>query len=418
MKRVVFLIDGAADHPVPAMHGKTPLMLADLPHFNRIAREGACGTFETIPPGLPNGSATANLGVMGYDAKALFGGREGRGVLEAASIGVELRPGQIAMRVNVISLDGDRIRNHSAGHITTPEARELIEFLDKNLGIEGVKLHAGVSYRHLLILDGGDERLECAPPHDNVGGRVADLLPRAEAPEAEASARVLARVVERSRELLLDHPVNQARRAAEKCAADSLWPWAPGKKPQMPTYRELYGISGAAISAVDLIKGIAVYAGLEPIEVEGATGLWDTNYEGKAAAAMDALSRHDFVYIHVEGIDEAGHERNPWLKLKCLEWTDARIAGPLMRHAVQKGWDTTWAVLPDHFTPCNTGAHLAEPVPVAIYGPHIAPDRVERYDEDSVKMGSLGLLRGREFMDLVMGVRTHGVTRPRTRPGK
>lgn len=403
MKSVVFLIDGAADEPVPAMHGKTPLELAHLPNFDSIAREGVTGLFETIPPGLPNGSATANLGVFGYSARELFGSREGRGVLEAAAMGVEIGPGQLAMRVNVIALENGCLKSHSAGHITTEEARELIEFLDANLNLPGVHLHTGISYRHLLLLDGGDERVECAPPHDHIGERVEDTLPRPEDPAAEETARRLRELVARSRELLAEHPVNQARRAAGKLAADSLWPWAPGTKPRMKTFQERYGVTGAAISAVDLIRGIGVYAGLEPIVVEGATGLWDTNYEGKAQAAMQALDRHDFVYIHVEGSDEAGHERNPWLKLKCLEWVDARIAGPVMRYCATSGYEATFAVTPDHPTPVRTGAHSSEPVPVAVCGPHIEPDVITKYSEAAAREGALGLLRGAEFMDLVMG---------------
>lgn len=404
MKRVVFLTDGAADHPVAAMHNHTPLELADLPHCHQIARLGCNGLFETIPPGLPNGSATANLGVMGYDAQALFGTREGRGVLEAASMGVSLRPDQLAMRVNLIQLDNDRIKNHSAGHITTPEARELIEFLDARLDLPGVKLYPGVSYRHLLVIEGGDDRVDCAPPHDNVGKSLTEVAPRAEHPEAQKTIEILNELVRQSRPLLAGHPVNAARRATGKGTADSLWPWAPGKKPVMPTYQDLYGISGAVISAVDLIRGIGVCAGLEKIEVEGATGLWDTNYEGKAEAAIEALRRHDFVYIHVEGPDEAGHDRNPWLKLKCLEWIDRRIMGPVMRHCEQMRYEMCYAVLCDHPTPVETGAHVSEPVPVSICGPHLKPDAVVRHDEKSVRSGSLGLIKGRHFMDLVMGV--------------
>jgi len=403
MKRIVFLIDGAADHPVPAMHGKTPLQLAEIPHMDRIAREGAAGLFETIPPGLANGSATANLGVMGYDARALFGDREGRGVLEAASMGVDLALGQLAMRVNVIATLDGTIHSHSAGHITTDEVRELFLNLDEKIGLPGVRLYPGISYRNLVVIDDGDERIECFPPHDHVGARLDDLLPRAEAPDAKETADLLAELVHRSQPVLRDHPVNQRRRAAGKLTADSLWPWAPGTKPDMKTYKELYGVSGAVISAVDLIRGIGVYAGLEKIVVSCATGLWDTNYEGKAKAALEALRRHDFVYVHIEGPDEAGHEKNPWLKLKCLEWIDQRLMRPIMMHFDQTGEPVTYAVLPDHPTPCETGGHVTEPVPVAIWGPHLKKDAAPGYDEELVKLGSLGVLKGSGFMDRVMG---------------
>jgi 2,3-bisphosphoglycerate-independent phosphoglycerate mutase len=385
------------------MHGKTPLQLAEIPHMDRIARQGVAGLFETIPPGLANGSATANLGVMGYDARELFGDKEGRGVLEAASMGIELKPGQLAMRVNVISTDNGRIKNHSAGHITTEEVRELFAGLDEKIGLPGVRLYPGISYRNLIVVDGGDERLDCAPPHDNVGGRLDDLLPHPEVAEANPTAALLEEVVRRSQPILAEHPVNQRRRAAGKATADSLWPWAPGMKPKMKTYQEMYGVTGAVISSVDLIRGIGVYAGLETVIVPGATGLWDTNYEGKAEAAIEALKRLDFVYIHMEGPDEAGHEKQPWLKLKCLEWIDQRVVRTLMMRFDQTGEPVVYAVLPDHPTPCETGAHVTEPVPVAICGPGIQPDACTGYDEQQVKLGSLGVLKGRQFMDYVMG---------------
>jgi 2,3-bisphosphoglycerate-independent phosphoglycerate mutase len=403
MKRIIFLGDGMSDWPVESLGGKTPLQVANTPALDRIAREGQCGTLETIKPGMPSGSATANLGVLGYDAYAMFGMNEGRGVLEAASMGVEIGPDDLAMRINVIGLDGERIKTHSAGHITTPEARELIEFCNDNLGIEGVRLYPGVSYRHLLVLPGGADDIECFPPHDHVGEPLADLLPQAKSAAANETVETLKRIIAKSREILPDHPVNQRRKAEGKVVAESLWPWAPGKKPEMATFQERFGVTGAVISAVDLIHGVGVLGGLEKIEVEGATGLYDTNYEGKAQACIDALSRVDFVFVHVEASDEAGHEKDVELKIKTIEYFDQRLVNRVLEHLDRENIEAIVAVLPDHPTPVKTGAHVIEPVPVAIRDPRVEPDSVAAYDEESVRAGALGELKGDEFINRVMG---------------
>ncbi|MCX7015768.1 MAG: cofactor-independent phosphoglycerate mutase [Candidatus Sumerlaeota bacterium] len=402
MKRVIFLGDGMSDWPVDSLGGRTPLQVADIPTLDLIARRGRCGIFHTIQEGMPSGSATANLGVLGYDAYALFGKREGRGVFEAASMGVELAPDDLAMRVNLIGLDGDRIRTHSAGHITSPEAAELIEFCNARLGVKGVKLYPGVSYRHLLVMRGGRDEVDCAPPHDYVGGRLDDLAPRAESPEAEATAATLRRVIARSREILPGHPVNQRRRAAGKIAAEALWPWAPGRKPEMATIPERFGVRGAVIAAVDLVFGVGVLAGLEPIHVEGATGLHDTNYEGKADACIEALKRLEFAFVHVEASDEAGHEKNAELKVKTIEAFDRRLVARVLDYLRRKRIEAVVAVLPDHPTPVATGAHVIEPVPVALWDPREARDSVQSYDEQSVRAGALVELRGDQFMKLLM----------------
>jgi len=402
MKRIIFLGDGMSDWPVESLGGRTPLQAAETPALDRIARLGRCGILHTIQPGMPSGSATANLGVLGYDARALFGPREGRGVFEAASMGVELVPDDLALRVNLIGLDGERIRTHSAGHISSPEAAELIAFCNANLGIEDIRLYPGVSYRHLLVLRGGDEEVDCAPPHDHIGERLEDLAPKAETPRAEATAAILRRLIERSRALLPGHPVNQRRRAEGKIAAESLWPWAPGRRPKMLTIPERFGLSGAVIAAVDLVFGVGALAGLEKIQVEGATGLYDTNYEGKAEACMKALKRVDFVYLHVEASDEAGHEKDAELKVKTIEAFDSRLVARVLDHLERRKIEAVVAVLPDHPTPVATGAHVIEPVPVAVWDPRRSPDSVQAYDEESVRSGALGEMRGSQFIDLVM----------------
>lgn len=407
MKAIVVIGDGMSDHPVAALGGRTPLMVARKPHIDAIARKGVAGLFATVPDGLPNGSDVANLSVLGYDPRVCL---KGRGVLEAASMGVELGPADVAMRCNILTLDAeDRIKNHSAGHISTGEAVEIVRDLDRELGggrgPQPARFHAGVSYRHLLVLPGGwaSEEFDCTPPHDFVGGLASELMPK---PRNEAARATVERILEihgEARALLADHPVNARRRAAGKDPANSMWVWSPGTRPRMETFERRFGIRGAVISAVDLIRGIGAYAGFERIEVPGATGLSDTNYEGKAAAALDALSRCDFVYVHVEATDEAGHSRDLELKIRCIEQLDERLVRPILEGLEAGGVEATVAVLPDHPTPVETGAHANDPVPVAIWTPGAPPDAAQGYDEERVKAGSLGLLHGDAFIRRVVG---------------
>jgi len=406
MKSLIILGDGMSDHPVAALDGKTPLQVARKPHIDRIAREGVTGRFKSIPDGQPNGSAVANLSVLGYDPVVCF---SGRGTLEAASIGVDLAAADVAMRCNLLCINPDgTIKNHSAGHISTEESLQLIADLQAELGGRGdqpVQFHAGVSFRHLLVLTGGwaSADFHCAPPHDHVGQREADLLPTAKSPEAEATAARLVEVHQAARELLENHPVNRARRDRGDDPANAMWVWSPGQRPTMPTFAELYGKTGAVISAVDLIQGLGIYAGLEKIVVPGVTGLHDTNYEGKAQAALEALERHDFVYVHVEATDEAGHARDLDLKIRCIEYLDERITRPILEGIEARGLDVTVAVLPDHPTPVETGAHASDPVPCAIWRPGAKADGVQAYDEDAVLAGELGLLEGDAFIRKVLG---------------
>lgn len=408
MKAVVIIGDGMSDHPVAALGGRTPLMVARKPHIDAIARNGATGLFATVPAGLPNGSDVANLSVLGYDPRACL---QGRGVLEAASMGVDLGPDDVAMRCNILTIDGEgRIKNHSAGHISTEEAAEIVRDLDRELGggrgERPARFHAGVSYRHLLVLPGGwaSPELDCTPPHDFVGGLEAELLP---VPRNEGARVTVDRILEihrKARAILADHPVNVRRRAAGKDPANSMWVWSPGRRPRMETYAQRFGITGAVISAVDLIRGIGAYAGFERIDVPGATGLSDTNYEGKAAAALDALERHDFVYVHVEASDEASHSRDLDLKIRCIEMLDERLVRIVLDGIKKRGLEVAVAVLPDHPTPVETGAHANDPVPVAIWRPGDKADSVQGYDEEQVKAGSLGLLHGDAFIRRALGV--------------
>ncbi|MDR2806350.1 MAG: cofactor-independent phosphoglycerate mutase, partial [Dysgonamonadaceae bacterium] len=322
MKYIIILGDGMADEPVSALGNRTPLQAAKTPWMDELARRGKSGMLYTIPEGLAPGSEVANLSVLGYDPRQVL---EGRGSLEAASMGVAIEPGELAMRCNLICIDNGKIKNHSAGHISTEEAAILIRYLNEQLS-GNAHFFPGVSYRHLLKWKTGNKHIHCTPPHDVPGTEFENVLIRPETPEAEATADALNALIRRSQELLENHPVNLRRKAEGKDPANSIWPWSPGYKPQMQTLAERYPIhSGVVISAVDLIKGIGVYAGLEMINVPGATGLYDTNYEGKAQAALDALREKDFVYLHVEASDEAGHEGNAALKIQTIESLDNRI---------------------------------------------------------------------------------------------
>lgn len=400
MKTIIILADGAADEPIAELGGKTPLQAAKKPYIDMLAAKGKSGLYDTIPPGYKPGSEIANLAVMGYDVPKVF---EGRGSLEAASMGVDILPGELAMRCNVICIEDGKIKNHSAGHISNKEAEELILYLDKELNDGKVSFYPGVSYRHLLKLKGGNKDLDCTPPHDVIGTKFEDVLIKAKTPESQETASYLNRLILKSQELLKDHPVNKKRIAEGKDPANSIWPWSPGYRPQMHTLKELYGIkSGSVISAVDLIMGIGVYAGLKQIHVEGATGLYDTNYEGKAQAAIEALRNDDFVYLHIEASDEAGHEGDYRLKTKTIEYLDDRVVKTI--YEATKDWDepVTIAILPDHPTPCVLRTHTNKPIPFLIYRSNGEADTVQVYDEFESPKGAYGLIKGQEFMQLLM----------------
>lgn len=397
MKHLIILADGSADWPCPSLGGKTLFQYANTPNIDRLAQMGRTGMLQTVAWGFHPGSEVANSTILGYDQHKVY---QGRGVLEAASIGYEMKPGDMAMRCNILNIDGDLLKNHSAGHLSTPEAAQLIDFLNENLATEKVHFHVGVQYRHVLIINGGDSRISCTPPHDVPLRPWRPLLVRAEVPEAQATADLLNDLIIRSQKLLPQHPVNKARAAAGKDMANSIWPWSPGYRPEMQPLSVSYPQikSGSVITAVDLIRGIGRYAGLKIIDVEGATGLFDTNYEGKAQAAIDALKEDDFVYLHIEAPDEAGHEGDIPLKLRTIEDIDKKVVGPIL-DAV-KDWDEPVAIafLPDHPTPCAHRTHTSDPVPFIIYKPGVEADGVMLFDEDSCKQGSYGEMDGIEFL--------------------
>lgn len=389
-----------ADEPIESLGGKTILQAADTPTMDMLARLGRNGLLSTVPAGFHPGSEIANLTVLGYDVSKVF---EGRGSLEAASMGVEIENDEMAMRCNLICVENGKIKNHSAGYVSTEEARVLIDYLNEKIGSDKVRFFAGLTFKHLLKIKGGDKHVVCTPPHDVPGTPCKDVLVKAGCPEAEETARLLNELILKSQELLENHPINVRRRAEGKDPANSIWPWSAGYKPKMETLSEAYGLkSGAVISAVDLIKGIGVYAGLENIDVEGATGLYDTNYEGKAQAAIDALRHHDFVYLHIEASDEAGHEGDVALKLKTVEYLENRIVKPIYEEVSKWGDPVAIAILPDHPTPCRLKTHVSTPIPFLIYKPGVEPDSVVRYDEDSAKAGAYGTLKGDEFIKALL----------------
>lgn len=403
MKHIIILGDGMADWPAKSLGNKTLLQYSDTPYMDKLARMGRTGRLITVAPGFHPGSEVANMSVMGYDLPKVY---EGRGPLEAASIGVELQPGDMAMRCNIICIEGDNIKNHSAGHITTEEADVLIKYLEEKLGTDRIRFYTGVQYRHLLVIKGGNKHLDCTPPHDVPLKPFRPLMVKAELPEAQETADLINALILKSQELLAEHPINKKRIAEGKDPANSIWPWSPGYRPQMEPLSEKYPSvkQGSVISAVDLINGIGYYAGLRRIAVEGATGLYNTSYENKVAAALEALKTDDFVYLHIEASDEAGHEGDFKLKQFTIENLDKRAVGPI--YEAVKDWNepVSIAVLPDHPTPCELRTHTDEPVPFLIYYPGIEPDSVQTFDEVACVEGSYGVMKEDEFMNEFMKI--------------
>ncbi|NCC59563.1 MAG: cofactor-independent phosphoglycerate mutase, partial [Verrucomicrobiae bacterium] len=359
-----------------------------------------CGMLETVPEGVMPGSEAANLSVMGYNPAEIL---QGRGVLEAASMGLKIEEGELVMRCNLICLDEEqRLKNHSAGHISSEEAATIIHDLQKEFGNEQFSFHPGVSYRHVFIAKGLDARIKCAPPHDYLGEFAKKLQITALCEESKKTAEILNRLTIQTQHWLPEHPVNRRRVAAGKDCANSIWLWSGGYKPKMWTFQEHFGLNGAVISAVDLIRGIGVYAGLKVIPVKGATGLYDTNYEGKAAACLDALKDNDFVYLHVEAPDEAGHEGDAALKIQTIEDLDSRLIAPLLKGLRETQTEAVIGLLPDHPTPVSTRAHTRESIPFAIWGPGFEPDSVNAYSETLCSKGRYDLLKGDQFIKLLL----------------
>ena len=414
MKHIIILGDGMADHPVERLGGKTLLQYANKPYMDMLAKKGKTGRLVTVPDGFHPGSEVANSSIMGYDQNEVY---EGRGPLEAASIGYELKPTDLALRCNIINVQDGKIITHNGGNLETKDADVLIKYLNDTLGKKypEVEFVTGIQYRHLLVVHHGNKHIDCAPPHDHPNEEWKPLLvkPIYTGPVEEGhiapkdTADLLNQLILESQELLENHPFNVARKERGERMANLIWPWGGGYRPHMLTLSQMYPQikRGFVISAVDLIRGIGHYAGLRNIIVEGATGLADTNYEGKAQAAIEALKEgDDFVYVHVEASDEAGHDGDLELKLKTIENLDQRLIKSIYDEVSKWDEPVCIAVLPDHPTPVEIRTHVKEPVPFLIYYPGIEPDSVEKYDEVSCVSGGYGLLQLQEFMNEFMKI--------------
>ena len=424
MKHIIILGDGMADHAVARLDGKTLLQYADTPYMDMLARRGRTGRLMTIPDGFLPGSEVANSTILGYDQNKVY---EGRGPLEAASIGYRMAPEDLALRCNIINVANGRIVTHNGGNLTTDNARPLIDALNNALDNDRVKFITGIQYRHLLIVKYASKHIECAPPHDHPDEEWQPLLVKPEKGwenrrepvigfdgkptgeermTAQETANLLNDLIRRSQEVLEQQPYNRERAEKGERTANLIWPWGGGYRPSMKTLMEKYPQikSGSCISAVDLIRGIGQYAGLNVIKVPRATGLANTNYEGKVAAALDALYNQDFVFVHFEASDEAGHDGNLALKLQTIENLDHRVVEPIYNEV--KRWDepVAIAVMPDHPTPVEVRTHVKEPVPFLVWHRGIEPDDVQVYDEVSCVSGAYGMLHLTEFMDMFINI--------------
>ncbi len=394
MKYVILVPDGAADRPLESRGGETPLEAASIPNMDFLAREGVSGTAVTIPEGLTPGSDVANYSILGYDPREYY---TGRGPLEAISMGVSLGAEDVAFRCNLVTEEGGRLADYSAGHVTTEEAEELISFLHKRMEDEYTAFYPGMGYRHLLVLR-GLKYLEarCIPPHDVVGREISDILP-----QGTGSERLQA-LMRLSRRLLEDHSVNRWRVERGLRPANMIWPWGQGRVPVLPTIPDRYGLRGSIITAVDLVKGLGILAGLKVVEVPGATGYYDTDYAAKARYALDSLRGADMVYVHVEAPDEAGHEGDWDAKVKALEEFDSKIVSAFLDESVLTGEEFAFLLMPDHLTPLEVRTHVRDPVPFAIYYPRVVPDGGGSFSERGVAEGTYESIPAWELLDLLV----------------
>lgn len=389
-----------ADYEIEKFGGKTVLEAAYKPNMDYMAAHGEVGMVKTVLDGMKPGSDVANLSVMGYDTRKFYSGRS---PLEAASIGVKLKDNDITFRTNLVTLSNEEryedktMLDYSAGEITTEEARELIDAVEKELHTDLLHFYAGVSYRHLLVWEGGSKKVELTPPHDISDKKITDYLPKGD------GADKLLEMMKKSEKILENHPVNQKRISEGKNPATSIWIWGEGTKPQLESFEKIYGLKGSVISAVDLIKGIAICAGMRSIDVEGANGNYDTNYEGKARAALDALRNgSDFVYIHLEGPDECGHQGNAENKKYAVEQIDKKIVGYL-RHELEDT-DYKMMILPDHPTPVKLKTHVSDPIPYVIYDSTNEKDANITYTEKNAKKTGVYVALGHELMKHFLGL--------------
>lgn len=394
MKYIILVGDGMADYPLPELNNKTPLEFARTPSLDFIAREGRGGTAITVPKSMNPASDVAILSLLGYPPTEYY---TGRGPLEAASLGINLKENEVAFRCNLITVEGDILVDYSAGHISNKEARILISFLDEKLGSENIKFYPGVSYRHLTILREGKKQdtfhsIKCVPPHDIIGQSLQKNLPWGEGGE------ILQKLMKDSFSLLDKHDINCVRRELGENPGNMIWLWGQGTSPSMPTFKEKFGIEGSVTSAVDVVKGIAHYAGLEIINVPGATGYFDTDYEGIARAALKSLEKKDFIFVHIEAPDEAGHMGDLRAKIKSIEDFDHKVVGTVLE-GLKSFPEYRVLVLPDHPTPLKLRTHTRDPVPFAFWGTDVESDAMPSFSEPSARKGSLHLKEGWKLME-------------------
>ena len=389
MKYAVLIGDGMADEPLEKLGGRTPLEVADIPNMREIARKGQTGLIRTIPPGMPPGSDVATLSVLGYDPKKYY---SGRAPLEAAKLGIKLGPGEVAFRCNLITVEGESIADYAGGHITSEEAGELMALLGRQMSTPTVRFYPGVGYRHICVMKGADMvGVDCTPPHDVIGQPVKNHMPRGD------GAGLLVDLMERSRDLLEGHEINNTRLSRGQRPANMIWLWGQGVTPQMPSFKDRFGVEGSVISAVDLLNGIAKLVGLELVEVPGATGYYDTNYEGKGTYAIKSLEERDFVLVHVEAPDEAGHNGDLDQKIEAIENFDRLVVGPLMR-TLGDGPHYRLMVLPDHPTPIRLRTHTGDPVPFAWCGQGIPGSGAQGFSERGAASSRLRVDEGHMLM--------------------
>ena len=406
MKYILVIGDGMADYPVNMYGGKTPLEVADHPWMDKIASAGICGTIQTIPKGMDTGSDVAILSILGYNPKKYH---SGRGPLEAVGVGIKLKTNDIAFRCNLITEENGFLKDYSAGHIETKEAEKLINFLNNKLGKKDeIFFYKGVGYRHILILTGKkfSEKVVCTPPHDAVGKKISEILIKPASKSAVKTAEFLNRLMFESKNFLSNHPINLRRIAEGKNPANMVWFWSPGKKPRIPSFKSKFGVKGAVISAVNIVKGIGACLGFKIVKVPGITGYFDTNYEGKADYTLKTLKTHDFVLVHVEAPDEAGHLGDFKLKVKTIEDLDKRLIGRIMKNLKE---DYTIAVLADHATPIQTKTHTRDPVPFAVYSTliHKKDYLKKHFSEKEAKKSGINL-QGTRFMPMFLKFGKHG----------
>lgn len=400
MKYIIVVGDGMADWPLEELNDKTPLEVADKPNMDLIAERGRCGLLKTIPSGMSPGSDVANLSLLGYNPKRYYTG--GRGPLEAASAGIDLKEDEIAFRCNLITEENGILKDYSGGHISSREARELIKALNNRFANEFIKFYPGVSYRNLLILRSNGKfslDITCTPPHDIMGERISEYLVKPNRNLGNETVNLLNNLILKSREILENHPVNVKRKKQNRLPANMVWFWSGGRKPDLPKFHKKFHLSGALISAVDLLKGIAHYIGLEVINVPGATAYLDTNFEGKAKYGLKSLEEKDIIYIHIEAPDEASHQGMIQEKIKAIENIDKRLISKILNSLNE---EFTISLVTDHATPIEVRTHTKDPVPFAIYSPQRKGDSVKKYDENSAKKGIYGLRNGIEFMNLLL----------------